>query len=142
MQAATSRITGTAAGLNRVFFTAGTCQMTNPFSTLSNLAFSTCTQQVFVNVPPAQPTWTCGIQLQGNFTCRPGTVLALGPSGSAVSQAGTPTLTSTTPGGFFSQGATPQGGSQIQAGTAQPGAASALAGIAGTGKYSTVFSLL
>ena len=136
-QTATSSITGTAAGLNRVIYTAGTCQITSPFSAFSNLAFQTCNQQAFLSIPPAQPQWTCGIQIQGNFTCRAGTVLALGPSGTAVSQPGQPTITSTSPGGFFSSGPTAQGGSQIQAGQAQPGSASALAGVAGTGSVSS-----
>lgn len=136
-QQPTSTITGTASGLNRVTYTAGACQMTSPFSALTNLALQTCTQQAFLSIPPAQPTWTCGIQIEGNFTCRAATVLALGPGGTAVSQPGTPTITSTAPGGFFFSGQTAQGGSQVQAGQAQPGSASALAGIAGTGSVSS-----
>lgn len=54
-----------------------------------------------------------------------------------MSQPGTPTITSTAPGGFFSSSSTPSGGSQVQAGQAQPGSASALAGIAGTGSVSS-----
>ena len=132
-QAPTSSITGTAAGLNRVFYTTGNCQMNSPFSTVPGLALTTCTQQAFLNVPPPQPTWTCGIQMQGNFTCRPGRILSLGPSGSSVSQAGAGTLLSTTPGGFVSQGPT-AGGTQMQAGQAQPGQAAAQSGISGTGE--------
>ncbi len=136
-QTASSIISGTAAGLNIVTYTAGKCQMTSPFSSLANLALATCTQQAFLSIPPPQPTWTCGIQVQGNFTCRTATVLALGPGGTAVSQPGALTITSTAPGGFFSSGATAQEGSQVQAGQAQPGSASALAGIAGTGSVSS-----
>jgi hypothetical protein len=136
-QTPTSTITGVASGLNRVTYTAGTCQMTSPFSALSNLALQTCIEQAFLFIPPAQPTWTCGLQIEGNFTCKAATVLSLGPSGTAVSQPNTPTLTSTTPGGFFSSGQTAGGGSQVQAGQAQPGSASALAGVAGTGSVSS-----
>jgi len=111
--------------------------MDSPFSALSNLALQTCNLEAFLSIPPAQPTWTCGIQVEGDFTCRNATVLALGPGGTAVSQPGTPTLTSTSPGGFFSSEQTAQGGSQVQAGQAQPGRASALSGIAGTGSVSS-----
>ena len=136
MQATASGITGTASGLNRVFYSSGTCQMNSPFSNIQNFAFQTCSQQAFLQVPQPQPTWTCGIQVSGNFTCRNGTVLALGPSGTAVSQVGGPTLTSTAPGGFFSSCSTAKG-SQVQAGSAQPGSASSLAGVSGTGSVSS-----
>jgi hypothetical protein len=135
-------ITGTASGLNRVTYTAGSCLVTSPFSAFSNVALQTCTQEAFLSIPPAQPTWTCGLQVEGNFTCRDATVLALGPQGTSVSQAGTPTLSSTAPGGFFFSDQTAQGGTQVQAGQAQPGRASALAGIAGTGSVSSSASSL
>ena len=60
-------------------------------------------------------------------------MLSTSAVGSSLSQAGAPSVTSTAPGGFISRGPTAGGGTQFQAGTAQPGAASGLAAAAGTG---------
>ena len=71
-QAPGSAITGTAAGLNTVEFSAGSCQVSSPFSALGAGVVAVCSQTAFLVVPPPTPTWTCGIQVEGNFTCTPG----------------------------------------------------------------------
>lgn len=119
-QAPTSTITGTASGINSVLYSAGQCQVTSAFST-ATFSLPVCTQSAFLSVPPPTPTWTCGIQVEGNFTCRPGTVLSTSAGGSSVSSA---------PDGASSS-------SQFQSATAQPGAASGLAAVSGSGPVSS-----
>lgn len=71
-QAQNSTITGTASGLNTVQYSTGSCQVTSPFS-VGALFLPVCTQVAFLSVPEPTPTWTCGLSVEGNFTCRPGT---------------------------------------------------------------------
>lgn len=62
-----------------------------------------------------------------------GIVLSTSSGGSALSQGGAASLTSSTPGGFVSQSSSTMG-AQFQTGTAQPGSAAGLASAAGSGE--------
>lgn len=143
-QSPSSMIIGQSRGLNTIFYTLGSCNVTSPLSiAFPGLSLSSCVQQPIVTIPLPSPTWTCGLRVQGNFTCEAGaSVLSLSSSGTAISGDGAPTLISNTPGQYYFSGPSPASGinnatgSQMQTGSATPGAANAASSITGSGSVS------
>jgi hypothetical protein len=127
-QGANSTITGFAAGLNRVAFAAGACDVRSAF--FASALFPVCQPQAFVAPPAPAPTWSCGVRVNGTFNCRPGVVLSAARAGAALSGAGG-AAAQAPPRGFAFQ----EGGA-AQAGRAAPGAASGAARAAGAGPQS------
>ena len=144
-QSPSSMISGQSRGLNSIFYTLGSCNVTSPLSiAFPGLSLSSCVQQPIVTIPLPSPTWTCGLRVQGNFTCEAGgaSVLSLSSSGTAISGAGAPTLISNTPGQYYFSGPSPASGinnatgTQMQTGSATPGSANAASSITGSGAVS------
>eukprot|EP00884_Botryococcus_braunii_P022190 jgi/Botrbrau1/8655/Bobra.0087s0009.1 len=61
-------ITGQATGVNTVAYRRGTCEVQSPFSPV----FAPCTPVRSLRVPAIQPLWSCGLAVEGNFTCSAG----------------------------------------------------------------------
>jgi hypothetical protein len=64
-----STIAGVAAGLNTVQFSGGACSVQSSFPAIAGFALPVCAEQAFLTVPPPAPVWSCGVNLQGNFSC-------------------------------------------------------------------------
>ncbi|DBA75823.1 hypothetical protein WJX77_011596 [Trebouxia sp. C0004] len=57
-------ITGTTSGVNNVYYQAGVCTIPSPFG-----FGGPCAQQTAVAIPTINPQWSCGLVVNGNFTC-------------------------------------------------------------------------
>lgn len=73
-QAPNSKITGSSSGIATVEFAGGSCDITTPFSNAlpfgMTIGDDTCVQYApsELTVPEPEPTWTCGLAVEGNFT--------------------------------------------------------------------------
>ena len=68
-QAPGSTINGVASGLGNVVYDNGICDVTSSWAQFSPFPPPVCFKRDVVDLPVPMPYWTCGIKVQGNFTC-------------------------------------------------------------------------
>ncbi|KAL6765261.1 hypothetical protein V8C86DRAFT_1034806 [Haematococcus lacustris] len=100
-------IKGSVEGLAKVLFTAGTCSVQSPFQSILGSPFGDpCTRVQAGGAPSFTPSWSCGLQVEGESQCTSGagstgTFAPVVPTPTAVlgSSTGPVTRTVSTPGG-------------------------------------------
>lgn len=78
-------IQGSVTGLGRVTYSNGLCDVQSSFFHVPGFSLPICFKRDGIAVPGAQPYWTCGLSVKGNFTCENVSALELGSNGAAMS---------------------------------------------------------
>jgi hypothetical protein len=78
-------IQGSVTGLGRVTYSNGLCDVQSSFFHVPGFSLPICFKRDGISVPGAQPYWTCGLSVKGNFTCENVSALELGSNGAAMS---------------------------------------------------------
>lgn len=78
-------IQGSVTGLGRVTYNNGLCDVQSSLFHVPGFSLPICFKRDGIAVPGAQPYWTCGLSVKGNFTCENVSALELGSNGAAIS---------------------------------------------------------
>lgn len=117
-------IRGSVTGLGRVTYSNGLCDVQSSFFHVPGFSLPICFKRAEIAVPGAQPYWTCGLSVKGNFTCENVSALELGSDGAAISPSN---------GGSASMSAPSEGTVEIGSKSFGTGSASASASSSGGG---------
>lgn len=122
-------IQGSVTGVGRVTYSNGICDVQSSFFHVPGFSLPICFKREEIAVPGAQPYWTCGLSVKGNFTCENVSALELGSNAAAISPSN---------GGSASMSAPSEGTVEIDSKSFGTGSASASASASSSGGSGSV----